>query len=69
MEFACEAAIYDSKRNIYVEFEFLDLGAYQNYSAMNCDRPFRRRDKIHATHIALDLYGVSAGMLEAALGH
>lgn len=30
---------------------------------------FRRRDKARATHITLDLYGVSASILEAALGH
>lgn len=44
----------------------------RSLSELQCNElreAFRRRDKIHATHIALDLYGVSAGMLEAALGH
>lgn len=30
---------------------------------------FRRRDRDHATHIALSLYGISTGTLETALGH
>lgn len=38
MEFACEAAIYDSKRSIYAEFEFLFLRVCHNYSAMNCGK-------------------------------
>ena len=30
---------------------------------------FQRRDRAHATYTALGLYGISAGTLEAALGH
>lgn len=44
----------------------------QSLSQLQCDElreAFRLRDKAHATHITLSLYGISAGMLEAALAH
>lgn len=48
------------------------IPAPQRLSQPQCNElreAFRCRDKARATHIALDLYGVSTGMLEAALGH
>jgi hypothetical protein len=41
--------------------------APQQYNELR--EAFRRRDRAHATHISLGLYGISASMLEGALEH